>query len=52
MLSKLMKRKCLIQEADYRSSDIRMFRDLSLKYSYTSNENIDLTTSLKKIIND
>tara|TARA_B100000900_G_scaffold294842_1_gene253557 strand:+ start:544 stop:1383 length:840 start_codon:yes stop_codon:yes gene_type:complete len=52
MLSKLMNRKCLIQEADYRSSDIKMFRDLSLKYSYTSNKNIDLITSLKKIIND
>ena len=50
MLSNLMQRKCLIKEVDYKESDIRMFKDLSLKYSYTSNKNIDLATSLKKII--
>ena len=50
MLSNLMQRKCLIKEVDYKESEIRMFKDLSLKYSYTSNKNIDLATSLKKII--
>ena len=49
MLSNLMQRKCLIKEVDYKESEIRMFKDLSLKYSYTSNKNIDLATSLKII---
>jgi len=49
-IAKIMNSKIKITKKDYRESKLKLFKDLSLTYSYDSKKNIDLIRSIEKLV--
>ena len=49
-IAKIMNSKVKIAKKDYRESELKLFKDLSLTYSYDSKKNIDLIRSIENLM--
>ena len=49
-IAKIMNSKVKITKKDYRESELKLFKDLSLTYSYDSKKNIDLIRSIENLM--